>query len=304
MIAAPGQRDAGGGGIRHRYGANILASVQPRQRLGHDREARTGRDDLDQLPFIEIGQPEQRLVGEIGQLDRTEVGEGVVSGHHDDGELLIQRDHVQPGDIDRQPHQRQISQCVVQHADLLGHRHDHRCDRFGGVPFGPHPQPLGRSDPGHEREGQRCLGHASQRSGALARYPQSMSSTRSPQSMKPATAAKKLGVLLTATPEEFQQRDVTRDELRELEANPPQWLTTLRADGPHPRPVVAHKLGVSTSGLARAGITDPLTSADIKALLENQPEWLRTERATQAAVHAENARVKARNAERRAQREG
>lgn len=121
--------------------------------------------------------------------------------------------------------------------------------------------------------------------------------------MKPATAAKKLGVLLAATPEEFQQRDITRDELRELEANPPEWLTTLRADGPHPRPVVAHKLGVSTSGLARAGMTDPMTTADIKALLENQPDWLRTERATQAAVHAENARVKARDAERRAKRE-
>ena len=76
----------------------------------------------------------------------------------------------------------------------------------------------------------------------------------------------------------------------------------LRAEGPHPRDVVAHKLGVSNSGLARGGVTEALTSAQIKALLEAPPEWLVAERATQAAVHAENARVKARNAE-RAQRE-
>lgn len=121
--------------------------------------------------------------------------------------------------------------------------------------------------------------------------------------MKPATAAKKLGVYLPATPADFQNGEITREELRELETNPPAWLETLRAEGPHPRPVVAHKLGISASGLARAGITDPLTTAEIKALLEDQPAWLRTERATQAAVHAENARVKARDAERRAKRE-
>lgn len=119
-----------------------------------------------------------------------------------------------------------------------------------------------------------------------------------PQTMKAATAAKKLGILLSAAPEEFQDREISRTELDELTANPPAWLVALRADGPHPRDVVAHKLGVSNSGLARAGVTEPLTTAEIKTLLEEKPEWLVAERATQAQVHAENARVKQRNAER------
>lgn len=121
-----------------------------------------------------------------------------------------------------------------------------------------------------------------------------------PQTMKAATAAKKLGILLPAAPEEFRDRDISRSELDELNANPPAWLVALRADGPHPRDVVAHKLGVSNSGLARGGVTEPLTTAEIKALLADPPAWLVAERATQAQVHAENARVKQRNAERAA----
>jgi len=110
--------------------------------------------------------------------------------------------------------------------------------------------------------------------------------------MKPATAAKKLGIYLPATPAEFQEGTVTRSEFLELQANPPEWLVQLRLTGPHPRPVVAQKLGISTSGLARAGAPDVLTTAEIKALLEQKPEWLVVERATQAAVHEENARIK------------
>lgn len=124
-----------------------------------------------------------------------------------------------------------------------------------------------------------------------------------PQTMKAATAAKKLGILLPAAPEEFRDREISRTELDELNANPPAWLVTLRADGPHPRDVVAHKLGVSNSGLARGGVTEPLTTAEIKALLAEPPAWLVAERATQAQVHAENARVKQRNAERAARAE-
>lgn len=110
--------------------------------------------------------------------------------------------------------------------------------------------------------------------------------------MKPTTAAKKLGVLLSAMPQELQEREIARTELLELQESPPEWLQTLRREGPHPREVIAQKLGVSVSGLRRAGIEDDLTTADIKALLEQKPEWLVTERATQAQVHAENARVK------------
>ena len=71
--------------------------------------------------------------------------------------------------------------------------------------------------------------------------------------MKPETAAKKLEVLLAATPAEFQARELRREEVAALQASPPEWLVTLRREGPHPRPVVAQRLGVSNSGLARGG---------------------------------------------------
>ncbi|MFJ4296465.1 DUF5997 family protein [Curtobacterium sp. NPDC089689] len=112
------------------------------------------------------------------------------------------------------------------------------------------------------------------------------------QTMKPETAAKKLGILLSAAPESFRGAPISRTAFDELRTEPPAWLEDLRRDGPHPRPVVAQKLGVSISGLSRAGIDDPLTTAEIKTLLQEKPEWLVRERATQAAVHAENARVK------------
>ncbi|MCU4747698.1 DUF5997 family protein [Streptomyces sp. G-5] len=119
-----------------------------------------------------------------------------------------------------------------------------------------------------------------------------MSSNRTDQTMKPATAAKKLGVYLPATPAEFQEGVVTRSELNALQADPPQWLQTLRAEGPHPRPVVAAKLGISIAGLARGGVTDPLTTAQIEALKTDLPDWLQQERATQADVRKEAVRVK------------
>jgi hypothetical protein len=120
-----------------------------------------------------------------------------------------------------------------------------------------------------------------------------MTSAKSIQTMKPATAAQKLGVYLPATPESFQSQPVSRDELNDMIANPPQWLVDLRKTGPHPRPVVAHKLGVSNAGLARGEVSEPLTSEQIVGLLQNPPEWLVRERAIHAEVNEENARVKA-----------
>jgi hypothetical protein len=110
--------------------------------------------------------------------------------------------------------------------------------------------------------------------------------------MKPETAAKKLGVLLEATPEEFRSGPVTRSQLTELQESPPEWLAELRRTGPHPRPVVAARLGVSIAGLRRAGLNDPLTTEEIQDLLREKPEWLLRERATHADVMAENARIK------------
>ena len=115
---------------------------------------------------------------------------------------------------------------------------------------------------------------------------------KTPQTMKPATAAKKLGVHLQATPEEFQEGVVSRDELNALQADPPQWLADLRRNGPHPRPVVATKLGVSISGLARGGITEALTTEQIEALTAEGPLWLQLERAKQADVRKEALRIK------------
>ncbi|MDP9680194.1 DUF5997 family protein [Streptomyces griseoviridis] len=125
-----------------------------------------------------------------------------------------------------------------------------------------------------------------------------MTEHQSTQTMKPATAAKKLGVYLDATPAEFREGAVTRAELNALQADPPQWLRDLRRDGPHPRPVVAAKLGVSIAGLRRGGIDGALTTEQIEALKQEDPEWLRRERATQAEVRKESARVKKLHAER------
>jgi uncharacterized protein DUF5997 len=119
-----------------------------------------------------------------------------------------------------------------------------------------------------------------------------MTSRKTPQTMKPATAAKKLGVYLEATPAEFQEGVVSRDELNSLQADPPEWLRNLRRNGPHPRQVVAAKLRVSISGLARAGVTGALTTEEIDALKAESPEWLRRERAIQAEVRNETTRVK------------
>lgn len=115
--------------------------------------------------------------------------------------------------------------------------------------------------------------------------------------MKAATAAKKLGIYLPATPAEFQDSEVSRSELAALTASPPAWLVELRANGPHPRQVVAGKLGISIAGLTRGGVTEPLTTAEIQQLLVDRPQWLVHERATQANVRQEKVRLKERAAE-------
>ncbi|NMD56122.1 MULTISPECIES: DUF5997 family protein [Tsukamurella] len=111
------------------------------------------------------------------------------------------------------------------------------------------------------------------------------------QSMKPATAAKKLDVYLPATPAQFQENSITRDELAALQAEPPQWLQDLRKNGPHPKNLVAARLGVSISGLQRAGVDAAMTSEQIAALLADPPQWLVDERAGLDAVRAEEQRV-------------
>lgn len=113
------------------------------------------------------------------------------------------------------------------------------------------------------------------------------------QTLKPLTAAQKLGILLAATPEEFQQTPITRAQLDDLRDNPPQWLTDLRRNGPFPRDVMAAKLGVSKSGLARGGVTEPLDADEIGALLADPPAWLIHEREVHREVLAEAERLRA-----------
>jgi hypothetical protein len=110
--------------------------------------------------------------------------------------------------------------------------------------------------------------------------------------MKPATAAKKLGIYLPAAPREFQESPLSRDELDALRADPPQWLLDLRRNGPFPRDVVAQKLGVSRSGLARGGVTEALTADEVGALIADPPGWLLHERDSYQEVIAEQERVR------------
>ncbi len=98
------------------------------------------------------------------------------------------------------------------------------------------------------------------------------------QLLSPATAAKKLGIFLPATPEEFQATPISRTALQAMLDAPPEWLVTLRREGPHPRSEVSRRLGVSNSALARGGVSDKMTTAEIRALLDEMPEWLVDER--------------------------
>ena len=117
------------------------------------------------------------------------------------------------------------------------------------------------------------------------------------QSMKPATAAKKLDVYLPATPAEFQENAITRAEVAALQADPPQWLKDLRKNGPHPKNLVAAKLGVSIAGLARGGVEKALTTEEIDALLEDKPDWLIIERESYQQVLRDQRRIKAMHAD-------
>lgn len=107
--------------------------------------------------------------------------------------------------------------------------------------------------------------------------------------MKPLTAAKKLGIYLPATPEEFQQSDLSHEQFVELQQNPPEWLADLRRTGPHPRPEVARRLGITITALKSNDMDTPLTTEDIKALLADQPDWLRAARTSMAEQRTEAA---------------
>jgi hypothetical protein len=174
-----------------------------------------------------------------------------------------------------------------------------------GMALGPPGGPLAHRHTGCKRDSQdrgcRLADGALRIRRPLIRheakgYAVGMSTTKTPQLLKPATAAQKLGVFLPAAPPEFQSNGITREQLNALLETPPEWVVELRLHGPHPRQIVAGKLGVSTSGLARAGVTEALTTLEIKELLADPPEWLVRERATQAAVREEQRTLRERKA--------
>lgn len=114
------------------------------------------------------------------------------------------------------------------------------------------------------------------------------------QTLKPSTAAQKLGILLAAAPQDFRDTPITRAQLDALRADPPAWLVELRRNGPFPREVTARKLGVSNSGLARGGVTEPLDADEVGELLADPPAWLVHEREVHREVVAQAAQLKAR----------
>ncbi len=107
--------------------------------------------------------------------------------------------------------------------------------------------------------------------------------------MKPLTAAKKLGIFLPATPEEFRTGEISHAQFAELQSNPPEWLAELRRNGPHPRPEVARKLGITITALKKNDMDKPLTTSEIKDLLEQMPGWLEAARESMAKQRAEAA---------------
>ncbi|ALE93474.1 hypothetical protein AOC05_16005 [Arthrobacter alpinus] len=126
-----------------------------------------------------------------------------------------------------------------------------------------------------------------------------MSLRPSPQAMKSATAAKKLGIYLPAAPAEFQENALSREEFKVLQETPPEWLADLRRNGPHPRAVIAQKLNISIGGLNRSDVTEALTTAQITELLQAPPAWLVEERTVHAKARAEAKLAKEREAARR-----
>jgi hypothetical protein len=112
------------------------------------------------------------------------------------------------------------------------------------------------------------------------------------QTMKPMTAAKKLGIHCPAAPASFREAaSISRSELARLMSDPPEWLVELRRTGPHPREVVAARLGVSIAGLVRGGAGDALLTSQIEQLRQDPPAWLVRERANLARVRAEEERL-------------
>ncbi len=266
--------------------------MRARNGLRHDGDAHVCRDELDVVDDI--------FAAEIGERELVRCVKRMVFRRDNYRLLVVEANGGETDAYERivdngKPQERDIRAAVTQGRDGICGDQSTKLKVYSRHPFAPDTGPLCGRHTGHkgDDEGFRHENRVTA-PGTLNPVPT--------QTMKPETAAKKLGVYLPATPEVFREGPISRVEFLEMQAEPPEWLADLRRAGPHPRPVVAQKLGISISGLARGGVTDALTTAEIKSLLEAPPAWLVTERATQAAVRDDAIRVKSEHAVKAQQR--
>ncbi len=257
-----------------------------------------------------VERPQELLVGEVGQGQLVTRGEHVILGDHDDGGLLVELDRVvRTGVAVAQASGRRViatctSPCLMASAHSATSRATSSSETSGCRSSQMRTHLLGVTPGTYARRNVEAR-KSPARSGvvttkATARYPGGDELAVDETGNRRQEAGR---VPAGNPPAEFRDGSITRAELAALQADPPEWLKTLRAEGPHPKNLVAAKLGVSNSALVRNGITEALTTAQINELLAEMPEWLVAERATQVEVRREERRVKSLHEDRRRDRE-
>lgn len=259
---------------------HLLPAQYLDERTGRNRDADVGGHYLQRRPqlsdiYRSVG---SRAVGDhlplhvVSSQSLAHFGVDRIFRHRNTDGLGVELNQVERV-VDtrfRQPHNGQVKFTVEQVRDRVSELRGLHSS-VDGMALET-PQPLVRFHSGDETQAQHG-GNAT-----VAGVTDNNTLEPSGRAMKAETAAKKLGIFLPATPQEFRDNAVTHGELRDLQNNPPEWLEKLRLEGPHPRPVVAQKLGITIAALKRSELEQPMTTAQIKELLADQPEWLRTAR--------------------------
>lgn len=287
-IGTPRQRHGCRGGIDDGAMDHIAATPRTRNRQRHPQSRGRIDGQINAVLAIVCDHPELFQVSLANLIER---GEQEILGHPYHRRLLIERDDMETLPLHWQADKAHIDRALHDYAALISLGHLNDLKRNLGETLGPDPAPFGERDPRHEPDGQAARGRL-HGLGHLVRLTYADRLIVMSQTMKPLTAATKLGIYLPAAPEEFQNTPLTRAELDALRNDPPPWLQELRRNGPFPRDLIAQKLGVSRSGLARAGITDALDADQIGTLLADPPEWLIRERQSLRDVVAEKERLR------------
>lgn len=294
----PDERDTCIGSVSERSRDDVLAGVRASDRLRHDGDADVGSHELDGVCTGGGHQVNRQhgLVCQIREGEVTEVRHERVFRGNDDRRLAVELDRVPIVVGDDVAEEGHVGGAVLQGRERCILRQRHKVEATAGAAFAPDALPLGGRDAGHKGDTQwdgARIGHglrlpagpdsaARPTLGGMTDAPREdnrqQPKPKKQQMLSPATAANKLGLYLPATPEEFRAQPISRTDFNEIQANPPEWLTTLRREGPHPRDEVSRRLGVTNSALARAGVSDHMTTTEIHALLDDRPEWLIAER--------------------------